>query len=195
MVTGQVSFDSHLADLFGVGTRLVNDVVAGEAHGRPFAAPRGVDRVAAVRSALNRDGRARPRVTAEDAERLIATADQVHAVFVMMDAGHTRKASEAVNDLLERFGTRPRLDPDGRRGGYQLHFHGLDDSLAIGWSAGFAAGLAVVIGSDLAGRLGVCSAPACDRVYVDASRNNHKRFCSASCQNRVKSAAFRARQR
>ena len=189
-----MSFDSHLQDLFDVGTRLVNAVVAGEAHGRPVSPPTGRDRIARVREALDRPGRPAVRVGAEDADLLIATAQEMHAIFVLTDAGKPKAASAAVNALLGRFGTRPQLDPD-RRGGYQLHFHGLDDSLGVGWSAGFAAGLAIVIGSDMAGRLGVCAAPACDRVYVDSSRNNQKRFCSTACQNRVKAAAFRARRR
>jgi len=63
-----------------------------------------------------------------------------------------------------------------------------------GWAAGCATGLAIAIGSDLCGRLGVCTADRCDRVYVDTSKNGTRRFCSTTCQNRVKSAAFRARQ-
>ena len=51
----------------------------------------------------------------------------------------------------------------------------------------------VVLGGDLYDRLGVCTAPRCDRVYVDTSRNGTRRYCSTSCQNRVKTAAFRAR--
>jgi len=62
-----------------------------------------------------------------------------------------------------------------------------------GWAAGCATGLAVVLGGDLYDRLGVCTAPRCDRVYVDTSRNGTRRYCSTSCQNRVKTAAFRAR--
>ncbi len=42
-------------------------------------------------------------------------------------------------------------------------------------------------------RVGVCTAPRCDRVYVDTSRNGTRRYSSTSCQNRVKTAAFRAR--
>jgi predicted RNA-binding Zn ribbon-like protein len=34
----------------------------------------------------------------------------------------------------------------------------------------------------------------CDRVFVDVSRNGTRRFCSETCQNRVKVAAHRARQ-
>jgi predicted RNA-binding Zn ribbon-like protein len=50
-----------------------------------------------------------------------------------------------------------------------------------------------VLGGSGADRLGICTAPACDRVFVDASRNGTRRYCSTSCQNRVKTAAFRAR--
>ena len=53
----------------------------------------------------------------------------------------------------------------------------------------------MVLGSSAHDRLGVCSASACDRVYVDVSRNGTRRFCSIACQNRVKAAAFRERQR
>ena len=52
-----------------------------------------------------------------------------------------------------------------------MHFHGTTDGLATGWAAGCATGLALAIGSDLAGRLGVCEAERCDRVYVDTSKN------------------------
>jgi predicted RNA-binding Zn ribbon-like protein len=52
----------------------------------------------------------------------------------------------------------------------------------------------MVIGGDLAGRLGVCQAAQCDRVYVDTSRNAARQFCSTACQNRAKAAAFRARR-
>jgi len=51
----------------------------------------------------------------------------------------------------------------------------------------------VVLGGEMPDRLGVCTAPRCDRVFVDTSRNGTRRYCSTSCQNRVKTAAFRAR--
>jgi predicted RNA-binding Zn ribbon-like protein len=69
----------------------------------------------------------------------------------------------------------------------------MDDSLSAQWAAPCATGLAVVLGGELHDRLGVCTAPNCDRVYVDTSRNGTRRFCSTACQNRVKTAAFRAR--
>ena len=51
-----------------------------------------------------------------------------------------------------------------------MHFQGADDPLANGWAAGCASGLALALGSDLAGRLRVCAVPACDRVLVDVTR-------------------------
>jgi predicted RNA-binding Zn ribbon-like protein len=65
--------------------------------------------------------------------------------------------------------------------------------LAPGWSGGRPSPGSV--GGPMAQRLGICSAPSCDRVFVDTSRNGTKRFCTTACQNRVKAAAFRARQR
>ena len=54
-------------------------------------------------------------------------------------------------------------------------------------------GLATVLGSEVHDRLGVCTAPRCDRVHVDVSPNGTRRFRPTACQNRVKTAGFRAR--
>jgi predicted RNA-binding Zn ribbon-like protein len=189
-----MSFDSHLLRVLEASVSLVNSVVAGAAQGRPFTGASGHETAAAVREALGDGAGDRPTVDATEAEVLADTAEHLHEVFVLADGGDFQAAAEVVNALMRRFQARPQLDADDRsETGLQLHFHGADDGLAVGWSAGMAAGLAAVLGSDLAGRIGVCAAPACDRVYVDNSRNNQKRFCSTACQNRVKTAAFRSR--
>ena len=56
-----------------------------------------------------------------------------------------------------------------------------------------AAGLAEMIGDGEAQRLGTCERADCGRVYVDVSKNASRRFCSLTCQNRVKVATFRER--
>jgi predicted RNA-binding Zn ribbon-like protein len=102
-------------------------------------------------------------------------------------------AVEQVNRLLRDFGARPQLHRhDGEP--WHLHYHGPDDELVAGWAAGLATGLAVVLGSELHDRIGVCTAAHCDRVYVDTSRNGTRRYCGTPCQNRAKTAAFRARR-
>lgn len=130
-------------------------------------------------------------VTIGQAAQLAGYADLVRAVFVATDAADLDAAAERVNDLLARTEARPRLDrgPEG----WGLHFHGADDGVVLGWAAGLASALALCLGSDLAGRLGVCGADPCDRVFVDASKNGTRRFCSTRCQNRVKAAAHRRR--
>jgi predicted RNA-binding Zn ribbon-like protein len=129
----------------------------------------------------------------ESAEHLAYAARVMRGVFEAMEDGRVDDAATAVNKLLRETGARPQLD---RVPGepWQVHFHGSDDTYGVGWTAGCATALALAVGSELAGRLGVCTAPHCDRVYVDASRNSVRQFCSAPCQSRVKAAAFRARR-
>lgn len=175
-----------------VAVRLVNLLTEGEAHGRPYTPP-VADRLPGAVTALLRATRPDTReVTADEAASFAMVAGSLRAVFAAVAAHRLDDAAGDVNALLQLTGARPRLDRhDGEP--WHLHFHGADESLVTGWAAGCATGLAVVLGSDLYGRLGVCTADRCDRVYVDASRNGTRRFCSTACQNRVKAAAFRAR--
>jgi predicted RNA-binding Zn ribbon-like protein len=192
-VTGQVNFSSHVDAVVTVAVELVNALTPGEVHGRPYLPPDGEELAALATGAL-RAGRADTRdVTADEAVALGEFAWTVRLVFDDVVAGRLDSAAGQVNDLLAATGARPMLDKhDGEP--WHLHFHGTTDSLVTGWEAGCATGLAVVLGSDLHGRLGICDAERCDRVYVDTSKNGTRRFCSAACQNRVKAAAFRARR-
>ena len=176
-----------------VAVRLVNALTRGEAHGKEFAPPTGEQLAPAVTAAL-RSGRPDTRpVTPDEAASFAKAAGTLRVVFDAVAGDRLDEAAREVNALLAVTGARPQLDKhDGQP--WHLHFHGADDSLVTGWVAGCATGLAVVLGSELHGRLGVCSAERCDRVYVDTSRNGTRRFCSTACQNRVKAAAFRARK-
>lgn len=175
-----------------VAVHLVNALTAGEAHGRGFQPPGGADLVTAATAALRSGGTEVRELTAAEAEEFCVVAARLRDVFDANAAGDADRAARWVNELLAETGARPALDRhDGEE--WHLHFHGRDDSMAVGWAAGCATGLAVVVGSSLHGRLGVCSADRCDRVYVDTSRNGSRRFCSTACQNRVKAAAFRAK--
>jgi predicted RNA-binding Zn ribbon-like protein len=175
-----------------VAVRLANALTAGEARGRPYQPPAGDDLRTAVTAAL-RAGRPQAReVTAAEAAEFERVAQSLRAVFDANAAGDADLAARSVNEMLAGTGARPMLDKhDGEP--WHLHFHGRDDSVVTGWAAGCATGLAVVLGSELHGRLGVCTAQRCDRVFVDTSRNGTRRFCSTTCQNRVKAAAFRAK--
>jgi predicted RNA-binding Zn ribbon-like protein len=185
-----VNFNSHVDLVVRVAVDLVNLLTAGEDRGRHYVPPEGEERTAAVGAVLR--GAGGREATWEEAAGLCFVAAELRGAFEAVSAGAVDDAAHRVNALLARTGARPELERhDGEP--WHLHFHAADDSLPNGWAAGCATGLAVVIGSDLHDRLGVCTAPRCDRVYVDTSRNGTRRYCSTSCQNRVKTAAFRAR--
>ena len=176
-----------------VAVSLVNRLTPGEERGHPYPPPGEAGLPAAVTAALRAGAPGTRDVTLPEASELRGFAMAFRAVFAAVAAGDVDAAARQVNDLITATGAHPWLDRhDGEP--WHLHFHGTDDELAIGWAAGCATGLAVVLGSELHGRIGVCTAPRCDRVYVDTSRNGTRRFCSTTCQNRVKAAAFRARQ-
>lgn len=194
-MTGQVNFDSHVQTLLAAAIGLVNARTPGHDGTRavePVAPAAGRGARDAVSEVLLSQGR-HSSVTTADVERLDAVAARLREVFVAADAGDVGAAAGLVNALLASTGARPRLDrfDDGH---WSLHFHGPDDGVVVGWSAGFASALALVIGSDFGARLGVCAADPCDRVYLDESKNGTRRFCSPRCQSRVKAAAHRARR-
>ncbi|TCO45499.1 CGNR zinc finger protein [Kribbella antiqua] len=190
-MTGQVSFDSHTRSVLAAAVEYVNRLTPGHSGGAPFAAP--ADESQAVADSLVAIGYPQPAVRAADARRLASLAGRMRIVFEAAHTGDLDRAATEVNALLLDTNARPQLDR-GRGKGWSLHFHGPNDELANGWAAGCAAGLAIALGSDLGGRLGVCAAPLCDRVFVDTSRNAQRRFCSPQCQSRAKAAAHRARQ-
>jgi predicted RNA-binding Zn ribbon-like protein len=190
-----VLFDSHIQLLLEASTSLVNELTDGERRGKPYGAPAGEALAQAAAAALPSGGRVSvpAELPAVSAEYLARAAREMRGIFEAMEDDRADDAAAAVNRMLRETGARPQLD---RVPGepWQVHFHGASDTYGVGWAAGCATALALAIGSELAGRLGVCVAPRCDRVYVDASRNGVRRFCSAPCQSRVKAAAFRSRQ-
>ncbi|MEW9527337.1 CGNR zinc finger domain-containing protein [Microbispora sp. NPDC049125] len=188
-----MNFNSHTDAVVAMAVALVNALTAGEARGRPYEPPAGGDRTAAVAEALAAGSRKPPRVSTADADALAGVAQDLRGVFEAVAGADADGAASRVNRLLAETDARPHLDRhDGEP--WHLHFHGAGGTLAGNYAAGCATGLAVVLGGELHDRLGVCTAPHCDRVYVDTSRNGTRRFCSTACQNRVKTAAFRARR-
>ncbi|WP_026875990.1 CGNR zinc finger domain-containing protein [Jiangella gansuensis] len=107
----------------------------------------------------------------------------------------TSRAALLVNKLLEGARVTPRLtDHDD----YSWHMHyfapGSAPAEHLLIDAGMALSFVVVAGEQE--RLQICSAPDCQRVLVDLSRNRSKRYCdSRTCGNRLHVAAYRERQR
>lgn len=114
-------------------------------------------------------------------------ADRLYAVFTAPDA---RRRARLVTAMLTETAVRPELSQHG-------------DAVTETWSvadprAAQLASAALALRAQLAAhpdRLGVCADNQCADVYVDASPAGHRRFCSLTCQNRTRVAAFRQRHR
>jgi predicted RNA-binding Zn ribbon-like protein len=182
-----VNFDSYTDRVVGAAVALVNALTPGQDGGRPV----DLSGELPARRCLAIAGR--PVTGAESAE-LVTLAGRLRPVFTAAEAGRADQVADLVNALLRDYRAAPELSRhDGEP--WHLHYRSTVAGLATEWGAGCATGLAVVVDGQATGRLGVCGASCCDRVFVDVSRNSSRRFCSEACLNRTKVAAFRARSR
>ncbi|MBB5790155.1 CGNR zinc finger domain-containing protein [Jiangella mangrovi] len=181
-------FDSHVVDLLTIAAELVNAQTCDHAGGRPAHAPTGPGLRDELGRILVRD-EGRPVVEDRDVRVLARFAHDARRIFEAAADEDLGSAAVATNALLSWARPMPRLDPHDDT--WDMHFHGPSDRLGDGWAAGCAAALTMALGSAGVGRLGVCSAPVCDRVYVDRSKNGTRSFCGLTCQNRVKNARHR----
>ncbi|WP_343761564.1 CGNR zinc finger domain-containing protein, partial [Deinococcus depolymerans] len=176
-----MKFESHIERVLQVTVCLVNRLTPGHSGGREVFPVATSNLVPTVTQCLGVS--VQFACTEADAAQLLQYAQSSRIVIQSIEAGDLESAAVTVNRLLRETGARPQLDQHGS--GWNLHFHGQDDSVGIGWAAGGAAALALIVGSDRAERLGVCVAPVCDRVYLDMSKNGSRTFCSKACQSRV----------
>ncbi|MEU8953467.1 CGNR zinc finger domain-containing protein [Streptomyces sp. NPDC048518] len=123
-----------------------------------------------------------------DADAVARVADAIHPVFAAADAPD---CADRLTRLLSAAGVRPVLAaaPDGM---FQAVWSvaAPDDALL--------AAVAVTLRAYLAehgwGRIGLCAGAHCADVYIDQSPGGRRRFCSVTCQNRTRVAAFRSRR-
>jgi hypothetical protein len=188
-----MDFASYTGNHVHHAVHLVNHLTPGCRSGRPMPVPATESARKALVLRVFEDADFYPGQcgTAEVAP-FFRLAAGLRTVFELAGRGDVDGAADRVNQLLEEYSPRPQLSQhDGQP--WHMHFH-RDDEGPSGWGAGCATALAIVIGDGDAGRLGICTASQCDRVYVDTSRNVCRRFCSEACTNRTKVSAFRARR-
>jgi predicted RNA-binding Zn ribbon-like protein len=153
-----------------------------------------VDRLDAAGLAhfLIEHGEAAPiELTAGDVDGLTRVRAELSEVF---DAGGADATAERVNRLLERAQAPPRLS---NHDGTAWHLHiTADEAPWADWLAAVAGlGLARLLAEDGVARLGRCAAASCQSVFAGGPRNHPRRYCSPTCANRTRVAAFRARHR
>ena len=114
-------------------------------------------------------------------------ADALHPVFA---ATASDERARLVTALLATSGVRPALGSASDR---------VLPTWLVSWKAdAILAAAGVALRAQLVehdpGRLRTCAAGGCGDVFVDASPGAHRRYCSVTCQNRERVAAFRRRQ-
>jgi hypothetical protein len=117
---------------------------------------------------------------------LVALADRLHPVFAAdTPASRVRRTAALLTDT----GVRPtlRFSPDG------IHAAWAVDRVGDALLAAAAVSLRRHLEDNDGERLGICTGSRCADVYVDASPVGHRRYCSVTCQNRARVAAFRRR--
>ena len=115
-------------------------------------------------------------------------ADRLHRVFAAADLG---ERVDLVAGLLAETAVTPALDlTDGHPGATWQVANPRQVVLAAA---------ALTLRQQLAehdpDRVGVCSGRRCADAFIDASPAGQRRFCSVTCQNRTRVAAWRQRQR
>ena len=92
-------------------------------------------------------------------------------------------AADHLNALLAQHPVHPVLV---RHDGPPWHLHLADSgSVADRYAAAAVIGLAAVVAQFGANRLGICAIASCHRVFIDASTNRSRRYCSDHCATRA----------
>jgi predicted RNA-binding Zn ribbon-like protein len=99
---------------------------------------------------------------------------------------------ELLNDALERYPISPRLSCHDSQP-WHLHVGDTHASVTRVLAAEALFGLAVLVSTLGADRLGRCVADHCNTAYVDTSPNHSRRYCSTRCATRTNVAAHRRR--
>jgi predicted RNA-binding Zn ribbon-like protein len=118
---------------------------------------------------------------------LVRVADRIYPVFA---AGGAAERARFVTDLLTSCSIQPALGVTG-------------DRIRAAWVVprsrdAILAAAAVALHGQLVEhepeRLGTCASTDCGDAFADASPAARRRFCSVTCQNRERVAAFRRRR-
>lgn len=118
---------------------------------------------------------------------LTRTADALYPVFA---AASQPAAVSILNAILLGELAVQQLDPADPTAEPRWHAHpDADRQLLVSCAA------ALLQSASAGHRFGLCHASRCADVFVDSGRGRTRRYCSAICQNRAKTANFRRRAR
>ncbi|MGN9843163.1 CGNR zinc finger domain-containing protein [Nonomuraea sp. H19] len=139
---------------------------------------------------LSEDGGAALRADPDAGGRLAELAAELREALL---ADRPADQAARINAMIRKYGAQPYLVEDVGQP-FHLHFHGSGGTPVQALGGEFATVLALIVDGYGPGRFGQCDAHQCDAVYIDLTRNNSRRYCSAACTARAKTAAYRTRR-
>ncbi len=128
------------------------------------------------------------RLTDGDVTAVLDLRDRLRRLFEISD---DVTAAAVLNEVLAESGAAPRVSL--HTGRPHLHFEPVGGTVADWLGALSATGLSFVLAEHGIDRLGTCASSRCGHVFIDASRNRSRRYCSDTCANRENVAAHRRR--
>ena len=132
-------------------------------------------------------------VTLYDLGALRHLRTELGLIFAAAVGGSQQDAADRLNALLIQHPIHPELVSHDSE---HWHVHlAATGSMTGRYAAGAVFGLTLFVAQFGVDRLGVCAIASCARVFMDASTNRSRRYCSERCLSRANVTAFRARQR
>jgi predicted RNA-binding Zn ribbon-like protein len=171
-------------------TELVNLATSRQRSGAETRPLEDVELVAAFAAMSGESTAQALRADPDAGARLAGLAHDLRAALVAPEPAGT---AARINAMLEKYGARPYLVEDVGQP-FHLHFHGSAGAQVDKLGGEFAAALALIVDGYGPHRFGQCEAHRCDAVYIDLTRNGSRRYCSAACTARAKTAAYRSRR-
>jgi predicted RNA-binding Zn ribbon-like protein len=131
----------------------------------------------------------------DDSELAAVQALRARLGRIWEAAEDEERAVERVNALLADTHASPWLTRHPEQPEWHLHLASQQDPLAQRMGAEMAMALADLIRVGELRRLKICTAPDCNAVVMDLSRNRSRIFCdTGNCGNRLHVAAYRERR-
>ncbi len=132
-------------------------------------------------------------VTRHDLDIIRLLRTEFGSIFSAAARGADAAVVERLNALLIQYPVHPVIV---RHDATCWHVHLSETgSVADRYAAGAVSGLAILAPQIGISRLGVCAIASCPGVFIDASPNRSRRYCSERCAARTNVTAIRAKER
>lgn len=133
------------------------------------------------------------QVSQQDLDALRLLRAELRGIFATAAEGSEAVAVERLNALLIQHPVQPEIVRHDTTG-WHLHLSETG-SVADRYAAGAVIGVSVLMPQLGMNRLGVCAIASCRGVFIDASTNHSRRYCSDHSAAGTNVTAIRARER